>query len=282
MVKEFTAEAIGTFIVVLFGVGAVHAAVLTGAQSGIWQVAIVWGIAIMLAIYTVGSISGAHLNPAITIALATYGRHRWSKVVPYILAQLVGAFIGAAVLFSFFSGFINAKESDKQVLRGEPGSIVTAMCYGEYFPNVGGIASQAGPLDHVALEKLQRTVTPSQACCAECLGTLILAMVIFAVTDPRNAGRPQSNLAPVFIGLTVSALISIIAPLTQAGFNPARDFAPRMFAYLAGWGSVAWPGTNDWSWLTVYILSPIVGAILGGGVYHGLLRPNASPSESRP
>ena len=156
MVKEFTAEAIGTFILVLFGVGAVHAAVLTGAQSGIWQVAIVWGIAIMLAIYTVGSISGAHLNPAITIALATYGRHRWSKVVPYILAQLVGAFVAAAVLFSFFSGFIKAKESDKQVLRGEPGSIVTAMCYGEYFPNVGGIASQAGPLDHKALEKLQR------------------------------------------------------------------------------------------------------------------------------
>ncbi len=282
MAKEFTAEAIGTFLLVLFGVGAVHTAVLTGAQSGIWQVAVVWGIAIMLAVYTVGSISGAHLNPAITIALATYGRHHWSKVLPYILAQMVGAFVAAAVLFSMFTGFLVAKEVDKNVRRGEPGSIVTAMCYGEYFPNVGGIASKSGPLDLVALEHSQSTVNPLQACFAEGLGTLILALVIFAVTDPRNAGRPQSNLAPVFIGLTIAALISIIGPLTQAGFNPARDFAPRMFAYLAGWGSVAWPGTNDWSWLTVYIISPIVGAILGGGVYHALLRPNVSPSESPP
>ena len=93
------AEAIGTFILVLFGCGSVHAATVSGAQSGLWQVAIVWGIAVMLAIYVVGGISGAHINPAITIALACWGRFDWHRVVPYIISQMVGAIIAAAISF---------------------------------------------------------------------------------------------------------------------------------------------------------------------------------------
>src|SRR5262249_43092941 len=87
------AEALGTFLLVLFGCGAVHAAVLTGAQSGLWQVAIVWGVAIMIAIYAVGRVSGAHINPAITVSLAVWGRFSWGRVPAYIGSQLVGAFI---------------------------------------------------------------------------------------------------------------------------------------------------------------------------------------------
>src|SRR5438874_11027194 len=93
------AEVLGTFLLVFFGCGAVHAAVLTGAQSGLWQVAIVWGVAIMLAIYVVGGISGAHINPAITVALATWSLFSWNRVLPYVLSQLLGAFLAAAVLF---------------------------------------------------------------------------------------------------------------------------------------------------------------------------------------
>src|SRR5438876_3141075 len=89
------AEVLGTFILVFFGCGAVHAAVLTGAQTGLWQVAIVWGVAIMLAIYVVGGISGAHINPAITVALATWGLFTWSRVLPYVVSQLVGAVLAA-------------------------------------------------------------------------------------------------------------------------------------------------------------------------------------------
>ncbi len=111
------------------------------------------------------------------------------------------------------------------------------------------------------------------AALAELLGTMILAIVVFAVTDPRNVGRPLANLAPVFIGLTVTALICVLAPLTQACFNPARDFGPRLFAYLAGWGPVALPGPRGQGWLVVYILAPILGAIAGGGFYQRLLRP---------
>ncbi len=107
---------------------------------------------------------------------------------------------------------------------------------------------------------------------------MILALVVFALTDPKNQaasdhlGRPTANLAPVFIGLTVSALISVMAPLTQAGFNPARDFGPRCFAFIAGWGSVAIPGLSDLNWLTVYIVAPIVGAIAGSTLYQVALR----------
>src|SRR5438874_6881506 len=97
--RTLLAEALGTFILILFGCGAVHSAVLTGAQSGLWQVAIVWGMGVALAAYCVGGVSGAHINPAMTIALAVWGRFPWSKVVPYILAQLGGAMLAAAVLF---------------------------------------------------------------------------------------------------------------------------------------------------------------------------------------
>jgi glycerol uptake facilitator protein len=276
--KVMIAESFGTFLLVLFGCGAVHTAVLMGAQTGLWQVAIVWGLAIMLAIFAVDAISGAHINPAITIAFACWGKHPWPRVFPYIVAQLCGAIFAALLLYTLFSGFLSAKENEKNVVRGEPGSIVTAMCYGEYFPNPGAIATEPGPYSAAAHKELKSRVTHNAAILAEFIGTFILACVVFAVTDKRNVARPMANLAPVFIGLTVSALISILAPLTQACFNPARDFGPRLFAFFAGWGSVAIPGLADPGWMTVYILAPIAGAIAGGGFQQLVLSP-AYPQE---
>ena len=106
----------------------------------------------------------------------------------------------------------------------------------------------------------------------------ILALVVVAVTEPGNESGPR-NLAPVFIGLTVAALICVIAPLTQACFNPARDFGPRLFAYFAGWESIALPGPRGMGFLTVYILSPIAGATLGVGVYQLLLKKHVLQPE---
>ena len=99
------------------------------------------------------------------------------------------------------------------------------------------------------------------------------SLVVFAVGDQRNSGAPKNNNGPIFIGLTVALLISVVAPLTQACFNPARDFAPRLFAALAGWGQVALPLGSDWGWLTVYIIAPIMGALLGGAVYKKIIGP---------
>ncbi len=269
----FVAEIIGTFILIFFGCGAVHAAVLYGAQSGLWQVAIVWGLAIMLAIHAVGSISGAHINPAITVALFCWGGFRRERVLPYIAAQFIGAFLAAACLFTMFSPTLRAIEDKKGVVRGEPGSEITATCYGEYYPAPGGLASGDGPYNAEEHAKLKKQVPHGTAFFAEVVGTALLALMVFAFGDNKNRLAPMHNMAGACIGLTVAILISVIAPLTQACFNPARDFGPRLFAALAGWGHVALPLGSDWSWLTVYILAPILGAIVGGGLYTVVLKP---------
>jgi glycerol uptake facilitator protein len=266
-------ELVGTFILVLFGCGAVHAAVLTGAQSGLWQVAIVWGLGVMFAAYVCGGISGAHINPAMTIALAFWGRFEWSKVAPYVIAQVAGAFLAAALLFRMFYGPLEAKEEARGVRRGETGSIITAMCYGEFYPNPGPFAARDKPWNDVDWIEYSLQVPTSHAILTEVVCTAILALVVFGVTDSRNPSAPPSYLAPLFIGLTVAGLISIAAPLTQACFNPARDFGPRLFTFLAGWGTAALPGPNGSGFFTVYILAPIVGAVAGGGVYELILRP---------
>lgn len=269
----FVAEFIGTFILIFFGCGAVHAAVIFGAQSGLWQVAIVWGVAIMLAVYSIGGISGGHINPAITIMMMVWDGFDKKKVGPYIAAQFCGAFAAAAILFLLFSPKLAAVEELKQVTRGQPGSEITASCYGEFFPAPGGLAAGDEPYSAEEHEKLKATVPHYVAFIAEVVGTALLALLVFACSDPRNEGSPMHNNSPIFVGLTVSVLISVLAPLTQACFNPARDFAPRLFSAIAGWGQVALPLGSDWGWLTVYILAPILGALIGGGIYKKLLRP---------
>lgn len=267
------AEIIGTFILVLFGCGVVHTAVLFGAQAGLWEVAIVWGVAIMLAIYATGNISGAHINPAITITMAVWDGFAPSRVLPYIAAQMTGAFLAAATLYLLFGPSIAAFEREHGIERGSPASIVTASCYGEYYPNPGGLASGEDGYSAEAHAELRKTVPHGVAFIAELLGTAILAIMVFALTETRNSIAPAKAQAAIFIGLTVSILISILAPLTQACFNPARDFAPRIFSALAGWGPVAFPSVTDLSWLTVYIIAPVLGAVLGGGFYKRILQP---------
>ncbi|MEX2185946.1 MAG: aquaporin [Pirellulales bacterium] len=287
------AEALGTFMLVLFGCGAVHAAVLSNAQSGLWQVAVVWGISIMLACYVVGAVSGAHINPAITLGLAAWGKFPAGRVVPYIAAQMAGAFVAAAALYGAWGPLLEAKEMQLGVDRGKTDSVATAMCYGEYYPNPGVINDLRDPVapkdaiqlfdPSLGLDSVDKVierrkagnrfksflpyVPHATAFGLEVLGTLILALVVSAVSDDRNRGGPAPKFGPVFIGLTVAALVSIIAPLTQACFNPARDWGPRLVAYLAGWGDVAIPGPNGIGCVTVYIVAPIVGAVLGVGLY---------------
>lgn len=271
----FYAEVIGTFLLVFFGCGAVHVAVLLGGLEGLWQVGVVWGVSIMLAIYVVGAISGAHINPAISIALATWGLFPWRRVPAYVAAQLAGAMLAAATLFVLFQPYLKAKEQQKGIVRGQPGSELTAMCYGEYYPNPGGLAAGDEPYRADVHRELNALVSTPAASLAEILGTAVLGLVVVAVTDPRNLDGPR-NFAAVFIGLTVAALICVIAPLTQACFNPARDFGPRLFAFFAGWGDVALPGPNGLGFVVVYVVSPVVGAVVGVGLYQRLLGPSVA------
>ena len=238
-------------------------AVLTGAQVGIFQVAIVWGIGIATAIYLTGSLSGAHLNPAITVAMAVWRDFSWSQVPRYIFAQFVAALVASAALYAIYGGVLEAYEAAHHIVRGAPGSEATAMIFGEFFPNPGG-----QPLTEAA----RATVSPGRAFFIELVGTAILALVIFGSTDERNKSRPQI-LTAATIGLTVTILISLLGPLTQAAFNPARDLGPRLFSVLVGWGTVPFTA-NGSGWLTVYVIAPLLGAILGGGIYRRLLAPH--------
>lgn len=269
LLSKCVGELIGTFILVSFGVGSIDVAVATGALTGLWQVAIVWGIAISLAIYTVGALSGAHINPAITLAFATFGDFPKKHILPYWFSQLIGAFLAAAVLFALFNPFLSRVEVENGVKRGGPRSEISAMCFGEYFPNPGMFPPKSDPREEAERRHL---VPKTTACFAEGIGTLFLTLFVFALTDTKNSEAPRSNLAPIFIGLTITILISIIAPLTQAGFNPARDFGPRLFAWIAGWGRVAIPGPRG-GFFIVYILSPCVGALAGAALYRTVLMP---------
>jgi glycerol uptake facilitator protein len=174
---------------------------------------------------------------------------------------------------------------------------MTAMCYGEYFPSPAGLEGAwrarlaaaptrtdpeqtAGLIE--PLRQAQHELVPhGTALLAEVLGTMILALVVFALTDPRNEAVPAARLAPVFIGLTVAILISVIGPLTQACFNPARDFGPRLVAWIGGWGEIALPGPRGLGFLTVYIIAPVVGALLGGKLYDHVLRPHLPAIEDK-
>ena len=260
LLPALAAEYLGTFVLVFFGVGAVNAAVATGAQQGLWQVAVVWAVGVSLGIYTAASLSGAHLNPAITIASAVYEGFSWLRVVPYAVAQTAGAASASLVLYGLFSEAIVEFERRHGLLRGGPGSELSGMMFGEYFPN---------PAIFGTAEEAWRIVSPASAFMAELVGTAMLAFLIGAVTRDRNPVRPSSGTAPLLIGLGVAAIISIIAPLTQAGLNPARDFGPRLVAYAMGWGEIAIPGPRG-GWLSVYVVAPIVGALIGWGAHRAL------------
>ena len=257
LVSAMIGEYFGTFVLVFFGVGSVQAAVATGAQAGLWQVAVVWAVGVSLGIYTAASLSGAHINPAITVMAAVYDKFPLRRVVPYWVAQVAGAATAAIVLYAMFAEAIIEFERANGLLRGGPASELSAMMFGEYFPN---------PAVFGTAEDAWRVITPTSAFIAEMIGTAMLAFIVCTVTHERNTARPPSAMGAVIIGVGVAAIISVIAPLTQAGLNPARDFGPRVVAYFLGWGEIAIPGPRN-GFFTVYILAPICGAVIGGGIY---------------
>ena len=253
---EFT----GTFLLVFFGVGAVNAAVVSGAQVGLWQVAVVWAVAVSLGIYASASLSGGHINPAITAVAAIYDRFPLSRVGPYWLAQVLGAACASLVLYGLFAEAIIEFERQRGLLRGGTGRELSAMVFGEYFPN---------PAIYGTAEEAWRVVSLKSAFIAEMVGTALLAFLVGTVTSDRNPAKPSPAMAAVIIGLGVAAIISIVAPLTQAGLNPARDFGPRLVSFFLGWGDIAIPGPRD-GWFIVYIAAPVVGAVIGGGLFRAL------------
>lgn len=253
---DYLAEFLGTFVIITFGCGVVATSLAALPESGRTEAAFVgggdwllitlgWGMAVTFGIYVAGGVSGAHLNPAVTLSFAVRRGFAWSKVPGYIAAQLLGAFAGAALVYALFFQAIDAFERSSGIVR-DGGASVGIFVTGpaDYF------TSYWGPL------------------LTEAVGAAFLVVFIFAVSDLMNT-PPRANLGPVVIGLAVFAIGTSLGAGTGYAINPARDLGPRLFAWLAGWGDAALPGTsaNLGSYWWVPILAPIVGAVFGALVY---------------
>ncbi|QIN80035.1 aquaporin family protein [Rubrobacter marinus] len=260
--KRALAEFIGLFLFASIGLMVVATGITTGAATlfGLFDLSITFGLAIMVIIMVVGAVSGAHINPAITIALAVYRKFPWREVPVYIAAQIAGGVVGATVLYGLYSGPITAFERANNIVRGEPGSEITAMIFACFAPN---------PAIAGALEWPPGTVTTTGAFLAEAFATMVLALVVFAVVDERNSFAPSLPVFSLILGLVVAFIVAVEAPLTMAGINPARDLGPRIAITFLGWNGVSFTGPGAIWW--VWTLGPISGAIVGGAVWQFLL-----------
>lgn len=269
--REYLAEAMGTFTLTFFGTGAVAGAVLTGDLVGLWQVAVVWGLGAGIAILSTNNFSEAHLNPAISFTMAIFGfytKFKWRKCFKYWCAQLVGGILAGAVNYALWSPFIRQFEEENNISRGENGSQLSAMMFGEYFPNPALYPPDDSEHNHI--------IGPARALFVEAIATGILCFMIFAFTDGQHKGI-GSGSSPVLIAVTIAALIALFAPMTQCGMNPARDFGPRIVSAFAGWWDIAIPGPKGGFW--VYILGPMLGAPAGGALYVFVIRGAVNKSD---
>ena len=240
--REMLAEFLGTFVLIVFGVGVVAQTVLSAGSAGSpLTINIAWGLAVTMGCYVAGGVTGAHLNPAVTLALAVHRRFPWPKVAPYVAAQMAGAFVASAVVFVTYREAIAAFDGG---LRQVTGPIATAGIWATY-PRAFLSVFPGGVVDQI-------------------VGTALLVTVVFAITDSRNSPAP-AGLAPVIIGLLVVLIGATFGFNSGYAINPARDFAPRLFTAMAGWGMEVFRSGNNWWW--VPIVAPCIGAVAGGWLY---------------
>ena len=245
------AEFLGTATILFFGAGCVAALKLAGAGFGQWEISIVWGMAVSMAIYLSAGISGAHLNPAVSIALWLFGNFEGRKILPYILAQTAGAFCAVALVYGLYYNLFFDYEQSHHLVRGSVESLDVAGIFSTY------------PNPHIGV---------GQAFFVEAVITAVMMGLIMALTDDGN-GLPRGPLAPLLIGLLIAVIGSAMGPLTGFALNPARDFGPKLFASLVGWGSNAFSGGRDIPYFLVPIFGPILGAIVGAWGYRTLVSP---------
>lgn len=243
-IAPYLAEWIGTFFFVAIGFASVAVMVLGMSDINYPYMAVCWGGGIALAIYMVGSVSGAHMNPAVTVALTLWSGFDKRKAVGYIIAQIFGAFCAAALIYLLFQAQIADLETANGWIRG------TAEGTGAMGIFVTGAA--AG-------------VPMWKAFLSETVITAFLVITIYAVTDTTNDSAPSAGIGAIAIGAVVTLCGISFGPLTGFAMNPARDFGPRLFVMLAGWGQPAW-GVNAYG-LIVPIFAPLLGGVLGGGIY---------------
>lgn len=246
VMREMAAEFLGTFLIIVFGCGAVAQVLLSGHENGEYlSINLGWGLGVMLGVYAAAGVSGAHLNPAVTLALAVCRRFPWSKLIPYSLAQVAGAFAASAVVYVTYIEALAVFDGGVRQVLGPQGTAGIWATYPQPFLSTfpGGLIDQI-------------------------VGTALLVMCVFAVTDQRNSA-PVAYLTPVLVGATVLAIGIAFGFNCGYAINPARDFGPRLFTYFAGWGNDVFRAGNSWWW--VPIAGPLVGGVLGGLIYDLLI-----------
>jgi glycerol uptake facilitator protein len=273
LIGELWAEFLGTFILICFGDGVVAmlwalfgsgrtipSPATATAGSGIFSastpllgagdwllITFGWAFAVCFAIYTVGGVTGAHINPAVTLGVALRKQLPWNKVPPYWVAQVLGAFVGAALVFLVYNQAINHFDQVNHIVKGTYASKATYSTFATFpAPYFGSVW---GPL------------------CDQIVGTFFLVLLVFAVTDDL-ALPPGSNMGPLIVGFIVLAIGLSFGANAGYAINPARDFGPRIFAWIAGWGKVAMPGNylTDGGTIKDYFWVPIVGPLIGAGI----------------
>lgn len=237
-IREILAEMFGTFILVALGDAAVAQSVLSNNTSGNFiTVNFGWGFAVMFGVFVCGGVSGGHINPAVSVALATVGKFPWRKVPLFMIAQYVGAFIASVFIFFVYRNALHD-------FSGGEYNITTAGIWATYpqdFLSVGnGLADQV-------------------------MGTGLLVTCVLAITDNKNMNTPKGFI-PLMVGFAVAAIGMAYGYNCGYAINPARDLSPRIFTAIAGWGMQVFSFQN-YSWWWIPVVGPHIGAVLGAWVY---------------
>jgi MIP family channel proteins len=238
--REMLAEFLGTFVLIVFGLGVVAQTVLSRGTAGTTlSINVAWGLAVTMGCYVAAGVTGAHLNPAVTVALAVHRSFPWRKVPSYIVAQMAGAFVASAVVYVTYFEALGAFDGGVRQVGGAQGTAGIWATYPQPFLSVfpGGFIDQV-------------------------VGTALLMAVILGITDSRNSPAP-AGLAPLLVGLLVVLIGASFGFNSGYAINPARDFAPRLFTAAAGWGG----GVFRAGWWWVPVVAPVIGAVIGGWIY---------------
>jgi len=253
LTRELVGEVFGTFVLILLGDGVVAQVGLAARLASVaynWNTIVIgWCFAVIVAVYISGGVSGAHLNPAVTLMLAVKRGFSWGKVVPFWIAQIVGAFLGAlGVFLVYHEGLVSAGLPN--VWCTGPGSIFSQVFFGAVGSGVGGSVTAAG------------SYSLTNAMVAEFFGTMVLMWGILASGDSKNLGL-MHNMGPFLVGGTVLAIgLSLGGPSGYA-INPARDFGPRLFGLLTGTQGLF----TGIYWLAAPIISPLIGGAVAPFLY---------------
>ncbi|XP_078604673.1 aquaporin-10-like [Branchiostoma floridae x Branchiostoma japonicum] len=235
------AELLGTFLLVTMGNGSVAQVVLSREDKGTF-LSINWGygIGVVIGVYASWGVSGAHLNPAVSLTMAVLGKLRWVYLPCYVMAQMIGAFLSAACVYIVYYDALANFDGGTRVVLGVNGTGGIFSTYPQDYLSIG-----SGVLDQV-------------------VGTALLLCGVLALTDSRN-NKVTAGMEPLLVGLLVLAIGTSFGFNCGYAINPARDLGPRIFTAMAGWGIEVFRAGNHWWW--VPIVGPLIGGLVGGLVY---------------